>query len=131
MSDSNSTTGPEAGAKPPTRSKRRRARRIALIAAAALLAVIGGGMVSAYVMANQLAGGVQRIPGVFGNVATAELAAAQETKGSMTILVTGNDAVTSRTGMHSKVLPSGLIAIVHLNAGRHNGAVVSIPPQTL
>jgi LCP family protein required for cell wall assembly len=49
----------------------------------------------------------------------------------MTILVTGNDAVTSGTGLHSKVLPSGLIAIVHLNAGRHNGAVVSIPPQTL
>jgi LCP family protein required for cell wall assembly len=131
MSDSNSTTGPEAGAKPPTPNKRRRARRIALIAGAALLAVIGGSMVSAYVMANQLAGSVQRIPGVFSNVTTAELAAAKETKGSMTILVTGNDAVTSRTGLHSKVLPSGLIAIVHLNSGRHNGSVVSIPPETL
>jgi LCP family protein required for cell wall assembly len=113
------------------RGTRHRGRRIALISVGAVLAVICGGLVSGYVMANQLAGSVHRIPGVFGKVTLAELAAAPATKGSMTILVTGNDVVTARSGAHSKDLPSGLIALVHLNQGRHSGAVVSIAPETL
>jgi LCP family protein required for cell wall assembly len=133
MSDISNATGP-AGDAPETRSKhrgRRRARRIALISVTAVLAVICGGLVSAYVTANHLASGVHRIPGVFTGIDEAQLAAAKAAKGSLTMLVTGNDVVTSRSGPHSRELPSGLIAIVHLNAGRNTGAVVSIPPETL
>jgi LCP family protein required for cell wall assembly len=135
MSDIDNPTDPAPGTEPAvrpvTRPGRRRGRRIALISLTALLAVACGGLASAYVMADQLAGSVQRIPGVFGKVTAAELAAASATKGSMTILVTGNDVVTAQSGPHSRELPSGLMAIVHLNRGRHTGAVVSIPPETL
>jgi LCP family protein required for cell wall assembly len=118
-------TGPATDSK---RRRRRRGRRIALISVIAVLAVVCGGLASAYVMANRLAGSIHRIPGV---VTRAELMASPATKGSMTILVTGNDVVTSRSRPNSKELPSGLMAIVHLNAGRSTGAVVSIPPETL
>jgi LCP family protein required for cell wall assembly len=130
MSDTYDPTGPAGGvpATGSTRRRRRRARRIALISGTAVLAIVAGGLASAYVMANQLAGSIHRIPGV---VTRAELMAAPATKGSMTILVTGNDVVTARSGPHSKELPSGLMAIVHLNSGRSAGAVVSIPPETL
>lgn len=120
MSETPSPTDPTS----PVPRRGRRGRRIALICVTAVLALVGGTLVSGYVMANQLAGDVQRIPGVFTEVSTTGLAAV---KGSETILVTGNDALPVSHGLR----PSGLIAIVHLNAGRTSGSVVSIPPQTL
>ena len=141
MSDTSSTTGPAVAASSAapatidTRGKRRRIRRIVVVSVTALLAIVCGAMISGYVVADQLAASVHRIQGVFpkgGTVAgSAVLTAA---KGSMTILLTGSDSVTaapSGTGAGRKQQPSGLIAIVHLNAGRHSGAVVSIPPETV
>jgi LCP family protein required for cell wall assembly len=128
MSESDSTTPPFGEPTEPAARPRRRWRRITLISLTALLAVGSGGLASTYVMANQLAGNVHRIPNVIPRDTAATLAAQ---KGSLTILVTGNDVVSTRSGPHTRELPSGLIAIVHLNKGRHNGSVVNIPPETL
>jgi LCP family protein required for cell wall assembly len=137
MSDTSSTTDPAVAAPsadPATtdkRRRRRRIRRIVVISATALLTVICGGAVSAYVVADQLAANVHRIQGVFPKDGTAAgTAVLTAAKGSMTILLTGRDSV-SAGGAGRKQQPSGLIAIVHLNAGRRSGAVVSIPPETV
>src|SRR6266496_1323403 len=141
MFDNSTTTGtavaaPSAApAKTDKRGKRRRIRRIAVVSVTALLAIICGGLASAYVVADQLAANVQRIQGVFPKGGTAVGSAAlTAVTGSTTILLTGSDSVSaapSGSGAHRKQQPSGLIALVHLNAGRHIGAVVSIPPETV
>lgn len=133
MSDISSTTGPAVAAPsadPATtdkRRRRRRVRRIVVVAATALLTIVCAGMASAYVVANQLAASVHRLQGVLPAGGTAALAAA---KGSTTILLTGDDMV-SASGPSRVQQPSGLIAIVRLNAGHRSGAVVSIPPLTV
>ncbi len=137
MSDTSSTTDPAVAAPsaaPATtdkRRRRRRIRRIVVVSATALLAIICGGTVSAYVVADQLAANVHRIQGVFPKDGTAAgTAVLTAAKGSMTILLTGSDSVSGGP-VGRKQQPSGLIAIVHLNAGRRSGAVVSIPPETV
>ncbi len=130
MSDTSSTTtAPSAvPATADKRRRRRRVRRIVVVSAAALLTIVCAGTVSVYAVADQLAAGVHRLQGVLPEGGTTVLAA---TKGSTTILLTGSDSVPASRDSGRTQQPSGLIAIVRLNAGHRSGAVVSIPPLTV
>jgi LCP family protein required for cell wall assembly len=115
---------------------RRRVKRIAISATAALALIVVAVAVSAYAAASHLAGNVHRIPGVFQALDSAAVPSA--TAGSMTILVTASDtqpALRGGNGVdHASQAPaplSGLITLVHINAGQKAGAVISIPPDTL
>lgn len=123
---------------PDRRARRRRLiKRIALASAAAAVAVIvvvaGGG----YFFANHLVSSIHRIRDVAALDAADQPVMPAATSRSMTILLTGSAAEPGSRGGSgvdgSSTVPegrSGLIALVHLNASGHGGAVVSIPPNT-
>jgi LCP family protein required for cell wall assembly len=110
-------------------------KRVLISAAAAVTLVVVVGAVGAYAAASHLAGNIQRIPGAFAKVGYASRPPAG-VAGSMTMLVTSSDTPpANRAGNgvdNSSLVPeqrSGLIALVHINAGQSAGAVVSIPPD--
>lgn len=117
----------------------RRIRRILIAAATSFLVIALVGAGSVYVAARQLTGNIHRIPNVFlGLDAAARPVMPAATRGSMTILLTGSDKLPAHRGgsgadqaSQASELPSGLIAVVHINADQRAGAVVSIPPETV
>lgn len=121
------------------RSRKRRVLRIAMACAAAIVVLVAGAAVSSYAVVSHLADNIRRIPNVFAGLDAAErpvMPAA--TRGSMTILLTGTEALPAHIGGHgalgSSTAPqatSGLIALVHINAGGRAGAVVRIPPNAV
>jgi len=117
---------PESGEKVRPRRKRR-FKRIGLTTAAALVVVVclvAGGV---YIFANHILSSVHRI----------HVSALQPAKpgSSMTVLLTSYavGASTASLTAASKVArpSSGLIALIHLNANRRAGAVISVPPTLL
>ncbi len=113
--------------------------RIGLAAGVALFVLVAGVAVSGYALVSHLADNIHRIPS-----ADAALDAADQpvmpaaTRHSMTILLTGSQKTPAQIGGHgvlgSSTAPqemSGLIALVHINAGGHAGAIVHIPPDAL
>jgi LCP family protein required for cell wall assembly len=93
------------------------------------------GVGGTYAAASHLAGNIQRIPGVFDKVDHASRPAVG-VPGSMTILVTASYTQSANRGGNGVNNPSqapqqrsGLIALVHINAGQNSGAVVSVPPD--
>jgi LCP family protein required for cell wall assembly len=120
------------------RSWKRRAVRISLGAGAAVAVLVAGLAACGYALVSHLADNIHRIPS-----ADAALDAAGQpvmpaaTRHSMTILLTGSQQVPAPIGGHvlgSPAAPqemSGLLALVHINAGGHAGAVVSIPANVL
>jgi LCP family protein required for cell wall assembly len=111
--------GPEPPRPSQQKQRRRRLKRIA-IASGASLVVVGGG----FLAVNHLANGVHRIHVVALDAKT-QAAWSGGMRGSMTILLTdtgvfpGNDA------------DAGLVELLHLNAGQHSGAVVSLPADAV
>jgi LCP family protein required for cell wall assembly len=141
MSDENNQVSvaepglPEEIPRPPSRGRGRRMRRVLIGAAAAVMLVIVAGAVGLYAGASHLSGNIQRLPGVFAMVDHTSRPP-PGVAGSMTILVTASGAMpTDRGGNgvdNSSPVPSqrsGIIALVHINAGQSTGAVVSIPPD--
>ena len=127
----------EAAPEQPGRGKRRRGRRVLIWASAAGTLVLVVGTAGTYVAASHLADNVQRIPGVFNLVDHASRPPVGKA-GSMTVLVTSDQmepAIRGGKGEdHASTTPqqrSGLIALVHLNAGGTAGAVVSLPPDAV
>jgi LCP family protein required for cell wall assembly len=115
------------------------ARRIALITVAGLMAIVGVVALGGFLAVRHLEGNIHRIPNVF----TALTAATRPvmptaTRHSLTILLTGSDTVPAHRGGsgidHSSTapqVPSGLIALVHINANKKAGAIVSIPANAM
>jgi LCP family protein required for cell wall assembly len=104
-------------------------------AAAAVLLVIVAGAAGLYAGASHLSGNIQRLPGVFAMVDHTSRPP-PGVAGSMTILITASNTTPADRGGNgvdnSSPVPSqrsGLIALVHINAGQRTGAVVSIPPD--
>jgi LCP family protein required for cell wall assembly len=112
-----------------------RARRIALIAVASLVAVVGVVALGGFLAVRHLEGNIHRIPNVFvGLAAATRPVMPTATRHSLTILLTGSDTVPVHRGgsgidrsSTAPQTPSALIALVHINANRKAGAIVSIP----
>jgi LCP family protein required for cell wall assembly len=116
--------GPESPRPSRRKQRRRRIKRIA-IASGASLAVLAGLVVGGtFLAANHLANGVHRVH-VYALDAKSQATWSGGMPGSMTILLTdtgvfpGNDRDT------------GLVELLHLNAGQHSGAVVSLPADAV
>jgi LCP family protein required for cell wall assembly len=93
------------------------------------------GAAGLYAGASHLSGNIQRLPGVFAMVDHTSRPP-PGVAGSMTMLVTASNTMPADRGGNgvdnSSQVPSqrsGLIALVHINAGQKTGAVVSIPPD--
>jgi LCP family protein required for cell wall assembly len=127
------------GPEPATRARwRRRLRRVTLVAAAGLALVVGVAAGGAFFTARHLASHVQRLPGITALQSADQPMMPAATRKSMTILLTSSGRQPSAHGGGgadgaSKVPAplSGLIALVHLNADKRGGAVVSIPANTV
>jgi LCP family protein required for cell wall assembly len=104
----------------------RRLRRIALAATLAVVVAAAGLVVAAYMTVNHLASSIHRIPGIVALTAAHQPAVPAVSRGSMTVLLTSSGLLPG--GAHVR---SGLIALVHLNAGRQSGAVVSVPADAV
>ncbi len=116
-----------------------RARRIALIAVASLVAVVGVVALGGFLAVRHLEGNIHRIPNVFTRLTAATAPVMPTaTRHSMTILLTGSDTLPAQRGgsgidrsSTAPQEPSALIALVHINANRKAGAIVSIPANTV
>jgi LCP family protein required for cell wall assembly len=134
------TAGPSPDPRPRRkRGRKRRAVRLALGSAIAIVVAVAAIAVTGYAAVTHLADNIHRIPS-----ADAALDAANQpvmpaaTRRSMTILLTGSENAPAQIGgsgaLGSSTAPegqSGLIALVHIDADRRAGAIVSIPPNAL
>jgi LCP family protein required for cell wall assembly len=113
------------GPEPPRQSRRKQRRkrviRIAIAAAGSLVAVVGLLVGATYVWANHELGSVQRIHVVALDAKDQPLAP----PGSMTILLTASGMFPGQN------VPTGLIELIHFNAGDRGGAVISFPANAL
>ena len=101
----------------------RRGLRIALVSLASFVVLLGVAAVGGYAFVNHLASSIQRIPVKF-----TKLAGATQPAGAMTLLLTGATSGPISTGIPGS---TGMIMLLHINAGDKGGGVVSIPPQAL
>jgi LCP family protein required for cell wall assembly len=115
--------GPEQP-RPSRKQRGRRLKRIAIASGASVVVlagiVVGGG----FLVANHLANGVHRVH-VYALDAKSQATWSGGMAGSMTILLTDTQAIPgNNTG-------TGLVELLHLNAGQHGGAVVSLPANAV
>jgi LCP family protein required for cell wall assembly len=116
--------GPEPPRPSRQKQRRRRLKRIA-IASGASLVVLGGVVVGGgFLAANHLANGVHRIHVVALDAKT-QAAWSGGVRGSMTILLTDTGIFPGNNA------DAGLVELLHLNAGQHSGAVVSLPADAV
>ena len=138
MPDGAAGTGEPARPAKPAR-RRRRGRRIALVCVTTVAAVVGAVALGGFLAVRHLEGNIHRIPNVFvGLAAATRPAMPAATRNSMTILLTGSDAAPAHRGgsgidrsSTAPQVPSGLIALVHIDANRKAGAIVSIPAKLM
>jgi LCP family protein required for cell wall assembly len=117
-----SARGPETQRPPRRGGRHKRLKRILIASGASLVLLIGAVVVGGYMFANHLAGKVQRIPNIVALDAKNQPAALS---GSMTILLTDTQVVP---GANTE---TGLIELLHLNAGQRSGSVVSLPANAV
>jgi LCP family protein required for cell wall assembly len=104
------------------RRRRRRALRIALISLASTSLLLGAAAAGTFVYVNHEVGSIPRV-----NV---KFLAKQDAASGMTMLLT--DTQVGPTGFSDSAPPfaqTGLIMLLHFNADRSSGGVVSLPPQ--
>jgi len=118
--------------------RHRRLKRIIVAVATSLVVLIGGIAGAGYLFVNHLLSGIHRIPNIAALDAAHQPVMPATTRRSMTTLLVGSAVLPAvRHGggpLGSSQAPedmTGLIALVHLNASKHGGAVVSIPPDAV
>jgi LCP family protein required for cell wall assembly len=112
--------GPESQG-PPRPKKKRKLRRILVASGVSLVLLVGAVAGYTFFTLNSLASRVHRIPVA---ALTAKIQPAQR-HGSLTILLTDTQAVPGQD------TDTGLVELLHLNAGQHRGGVVSFPANAL
>lgn len=122
---------------PPDRPvrRKRRGRRIALISLGSVLTLVVVVAVGGYATANHFASNIKRIPSAFTRLdAVNRPVLPVATAKSITILLTGSGLSQPTSAGHgvggasrAPAGVSGLIALVHFNAGGKAASVVSIP----
>jgi LCP family protein required for cell wall assembly len=122
-----------ASAEPDPPRRRRRVKRIVLVSVAGLMALVvviaGGG----YLFANHILSGVHRIS-VPALTAPHQPVGPAATRSSVTVLLTADAVGTAphgRVPASSKGPASGLISLIHLDANKRGGAVISLPPNAM
>jgi LCP family protein required for cell wall assembly len=122
----------------PRPGRARRIRRVLLVSGASLVVLVGVLAGAGFLVVNHLLSGMHRIGHIAALTAAHQPAMPSATRGSQTILLTGSVTEPSETrgpgalgSSTAPQKPSGLIALVHLNADGHTGAVVSIPPDVV
>jgi LCP family protein required for cell wall assembly len=115
----------EDGPTGPGRGNRSR-RRVILLSLISVLVLLGGLAVGGYVIRGNPASATRRTSSAVSNVNLRQRPAANARKGrAMTVLITGQD--TASSGWRR----SGLVMLLHVNAGHAVGGVVSIPPNAV
>ena len=110
-------------------TRSRLVRRIALGSALALVVLIGAVAGGGYLAVRHVASSVHRIPGIAALTAANQPVMPSASRKSMTVLLTANATLPAqKSGPYAL---AGLIALVHLNASGHAGAVVSLPPTAV
>ena len=116
--------GPEPPRPPRRKQRGRRVKRIAIASGASLAVVAGVVVGGTFLAANHLANGVHRIQ-VAALDSKTQAAWSAGMPGSQTVLLTS-------TGVFpGKDAKTGLVELLHLNAGQHSGAVVSLPADAV
>ncbi|HEU5420630.1 MAG TPA: LCP family protein [Streptosporangiaceae bacterium] len=131
--------GPEDPKRSPGASRRRRLRRRIALAAVLSLAVVAGAVaVTGLLAVHSLTSSVHRIQGITALTAADQPLMPAATRKSRTILLTGHAILPDSRGGSGQngsstrpEDPSGLIALVHLNASGQAGAVVNLPPNVV
>jgi LCP family protein required for cell wall assembly len=134
--DARGPESPQSPGRAPGRRRRLRRTAVAVGASAALLVGIAAG--GTFFTAQHLVSSVHRLPGIVALDAARQPLMPAATRRSMTVLLTSSGPGPGPRGGSgvdgSSTAPegaSGLIALVHLNADNHHGAVVSIPANTV
>jgi LCP family protein required for cell wall assembly len=112
--------GPEPQGPSPRRKRRRRIKRVAIAASTSLVVLAGGIVGGGYWWVQHQVGSIQRIH-VAALDAKSQAAAALGMQGSLNVLLTASGWFPGQD------LPTGLIELLHLNAGQQGGAVISFP----
>jgi len=130
--------GPRRERGPSRRHKHHRLVRILIGALASVVVVVGMVAGAGFLYLNHLVSAIPRIHGIAALTAANRPVMPAATRRSMTVLLAGSDVLPSVTrdggllgSSRSPQHMSGLIALVHLNALHHGGAVVSIPPNAV
>src|ERR1700761_8199646 len=119
------TEVPPPAAEPEKPIRRKRGLRIALLSFASVVVLLGAVAAGGFAYINHEVGNVQRIPVNFTALD------ASGTAGGMTILLTTYQSGYTGTGTDkTDTGQAGLIMLLHINATRKAGGVVSIPPLT-
>jgi LCP family protein required for cell wall assembly len=116
--------GPESPRPSSRKQGGRRIKRIAIASGASLVVLAGVLVGGTFLVANHLASGVHRVH-VYALDAKSQVNWSRGKAGSMTILLTDTQAIP---GNDTK---TGLVELLHLNAGQHSGAVVSLPADAV
>lgn len=99
--------------------RKRRGRRIVALSGLGALVLIGASAAAGFLIVHQLMAGISRVRA--GGLVTS--------RGGQTFLITGAGfGPTGAAAPASAAQFSGLIVMMHLNAGKKAGAVVSLPP---
>ncbi|MGH3393359.1 MAG: LCP family protein, partial [Streptosporangiaceae bacterium] len=115
------------GESPVRRRKRAwRLRRVALAVTLSVVVLAAGVVVAGYLTFNRYASSIPRISGIAALDAARQPVMPVVSRRSMTVLLTSSGVMPGGADV-----PSGLIALVHLDADGHSGAVVAIPANSL
>jgi LCP family protein required for cell wall assembly len=112
--------GPETERSRSRHKRGKRLRRALIASGSAVVVLASAALAGGYLLANHLASSVHRIA-VYALDAKSQAAFSGGMGGSMTVLLTDTQVFPGSN------TDTGLVELLHLNAGRHGGAVISIP----
>jgi LCP family protein required for cell wall assembly len=117
-----SDDGLEAGEVPPKR--RRRGLRITLLSLASVIVLLGVAAAGLFLYVNDVVGSIPRIPVKF-------LAKYSPSDGMTILLTDADDGSIAVNSAKQAAAKSGMILLLHLDAGNRGAGVVSIPARTV
>jgi LCP family protein required for cell wall assembly len=117
-----SDDGLGAGEFPPKR--RRRGLRITLVSLAAVIVLLGAAAAGTFVYVNNIVGSIPRIPVKF-------LVKDSPSDGMTILLTDADDGIAAVNSLNQPAAKSGMILLLHIDAGNRAAGVVSIPAGTV
>jgi LCP family protein required for cell wall assembly len=104
--------------------RRRRGLRITLVSLASIIVLLGAVAVGVFIYVNNEVGSIPRIPVKF-------LAKDSPTSGMTILLTDTDDGAAAVNSVKQPVAKSGMILLLHIDAGNKTAGVVSIPAATV